>query len=163
MSKQTADLPVFLTRADVANLLRITPRQVDRLAKAGTLNKQKLSASRSGFDRTGIETHLAKLAGKGGNAPASAPASYSDATTYATEYGSPATLLTIDAPGANAAHGVGIDDWLELQGWHGCFVMVGKGRVVIAWNERLNHDGRAIMSALRKALDGVKARDLISA
>jgi hypothetical protein len=55
MSTHTDNLPVFLTRADVANLLRITPRQVDRIAAVGKLRKQKLSASRSGFERAGVE------------------------------------------------------------------------------------------------------------
>ena len=63
MGNHTADLPVFLTRKDVANLLRLSPRQVDRLAKDGTLAKQKLSASRSGFERSGVEAHLAKMKG----------------------------------------------------------------------------------------------------
>ena len=42
MTDHTANMPVFLTRADVANLLRITPRQIDRLAASGVLTKQKL-------------------------------------------------------------------------------------------------------------------------
>lgn len=52
------ETPVFLNRAEVASLLRLSPRQVDRLAAPGTLVKQKLSVSRSGFHLYGVSAYL---------------------------------------------------------------------------------------------------------
>jgi hypothetical protein len=64
MGDHTQDLPVFSTRDEVANLLRITKRHVDNFSKAGVLNNQKIGTSRSGFGRSGVDSCLHKMRGE---------------------------------------------------------------------------------------------------
>ena len=45
-------LPEFVTRDEVASVLRLSTRQVDRLTKSGALAKTKLGGSRSGSRET---------------------------------------------------------------------------------------------------------------
>ncbi len=57
----TKPLPEHVTRAEAAAVLRLSPRQVDRLARAGALKKTKLGASRSGFARDELDRYLQVL------------------------------------------------------------------------------------------------------
>ncbi|MGO4683906.1 hypothetical protein [Hyphomicrobium sp. 2TAF46] len=50
--------PEHVTRAEAAQVLRLSLRQVDRLAETGKLKKKKPSASRSGFDREDFDHYL---------------------------------------------------------------------------------------------------------
>jgi hypothetical protein len=54
-------LPEHVTRAEAAAVLRLSLRQVDRLAETGVLKKRKLSASRSGFARQDLDAYLGGL------------------------------------------------------------------------------------------------------
>lgn len=51
-------LPEHVTRAEAAKVLRLSLRQVDRLAETGVLKKRKLSANRSGFARQDLDAYL---------------------------------------------------------------------------------------------------------
>jgi hypothetical protein len=158
MGIHTADLPVFLTRQDVANLLRLSPRQVDRLAADGTLTKQKLSASRSGFERSGVETYLRQMAGNGSGAPAGAPASpsaHDDFTMFVGPggYSSSGTIMKVKLEtddGAVVAEA--LDGWLQKNGVNGCFIMGNRNVVTIYWAKSLRVD----YAMVRKAVDAVK-------
>jgi hypothetical protein len=157
MSTQTPDMPIFLTRKDVANLLRLSPRQVDRLAADGTLTKQKLSASRSGFHRDGVAEHLRKMASatSGASAPHATPSAHDDFTMFVGPggYSSTGTILKVKLEtndGALVAEA--LDAWLQKNGVHGCFVM-GNGMVVtVYWAKSLRVD----YAVVRKAVDAVK-------
>ena len=126
MANLPVETPVFLTRADVATLLRIGPRQVDRLATAGDLAKVKRSARRTGFHRDGVESYLAtKMNGANPSPIPSSPAQ--------PEYGTQASVLIVKGEGDAAGLGEAIDHWLSANGFPGCIVN-GKGNTVsIAW------------------------------
>jgi hypothetical protein len=63
MSKPLSE---HVTRAEAAKVLRLSVRQVDRLAEAGKLTKVPLSASRGGFDRQDFDPYLQSLGNDGG-------------------------------------------------------------------------------------------------
>jgi hypothetical protein len=140
MAKQTPEQPRFLTRADVANLLRLTSRQVDRLAANGTLNKQKLSASRSGFARDGVEAYLAKMAGR----PSSAP---HDETVPARErggYASEVCWLRLEIEGDPTGVGAALESWLATHGAPGILVTCAGGHVDLIWARSLPYDPKKV-------------------
>ena len=144
MANLPAETPVFLTRADVATLLRIGPRQVDRLATAGDLAKVKLAARRTGFHRDGVEAYLATKA-NGAGIPAGIPAQ--------PEYGTQASVLIVKGEGDAAGLGEAIDGWLSANGFPGCIVN-GKGNTVsIAWAWSLHYTEPQI----RRAFLGLSA------
>jgi hypothetical protein len=151
-------MPIFLTRKDVANLLRLSPRQVDRLAADGTLTKQKLSASRSGFHRDGVSEHLRRMAGTPSSAPnpQASPSAQDDFTMFVGPggYSSSGTIMKVKLEtddGAVVAEA--LDTWLQKNSVHGCFVM-GNGMVVtVYWAKSLRVD----YSMVRKAIEAVKA------
>jgi hypothetical protein len=160
MSDHTDNLPVFLTRHDVANLLRITPRQVDRIAKAGVLSKQKLSASRSGFERSGVEAYLQQMNG-GKPAPSTAPVQDGvievklGAVTghKGGEYGSRIMLLHVQAEGDVGEVAAALEWWACDQGFPGMIFNAGGGAISIMWAKTLGYDPAQV----RKALELVKA------
>ena len=79
-------LPEHVTRTEAAAVLRLSPRQVDRLARAGALKKTKLGASRSGFARDELDRYLQEL-------------NYGDkALGGAGGYASRLSLLVVDIP-----------------------------------------------------------------
>ena len=58
MTLLPARTPLFLTKEEVATILRIGERQIDKLSAQGDLNKLKLSGRRVGFHRDAIEVYL---------------------------------------------------------------------------------------------------------
>ena len=147
MTDQTANLPVFLTRSDVANLLRLSPRQVDRLATAGVLMKQKLSASRSGFERSGVESYLRTMKGSTASTP---PSAFTDFTMAGGEYGSRGIMLLVDVDGDAALVGAALDDWLPKNGVRGCMIIAGDGRVGIMWAHNLGLSPDTVRAAIER-------------
>lgn len=159
-------MPVFLTRKDVANLLRLSPRQVDRLAADGVLQKQKLSASRSGFDRTGVEQHLAKMRGQTANPSvpqASAPHAIVEGVlaggigpdgrgVSGQVYGSPTVMVVVGLEESNADAAAALDAHLAKQGFKGCLVMLGGKQITVMFAESLGYDADAI----RRVVQSVK-------
>ncbi|CCB66492.1 AlpA family transcriptional regulator [Hyphomicrobium sp. MC1] len=122
-------LPEHVTRAEVAEVLRLSLRQVDRLAKDGTLKKVKLSASRSGFEREDLDRYLQTLAGGDG-------------------YVSRIALLTIEIP-AGAHHDINeLAERLDAslcQRLPGCLVKVDGRKINIAWNAALGYRPEQIL------------------
>ena len=112
-------MPIFLTRREAAERLRLTTRQVDRLAKDGVLTKQKLSSHRSGFDRSGLEAHLAKLGG-----PARAPI-----TDGGLEYGTRGQILIVKLEDPADGVAAALERVLCDNGLVGC-ILHGRGDTI---------------------------------
>ena len=146
MTNHTDNLPVFLTRADVANLLRITPRQIDRLAASGVLTKQKLSASRSGFERSGVEAHLAKM--KGGKSVTPGIPTSMEAGMFGASYSSRMMILKLAAEGVTPVVGEALDWWLRENGFPGLIVMTFEDFIVVMWTKSTGYDSAKITAMI---------------
>lgn len=163
MIAQAPDSAVFLTRADVANLLRLTRRSVDRLAKDGELQKIKLGKSRSGFHPVSVERYLAKLnasasapqgsASRSGHIEVDAISGFSNVGHIGGEYGSRCIVLVVEAEGATAEVAEALDDYLATNGFAGCLVTFGGGSISVIWAKSIGYQPDAI----RKAIVQVKA------
>lgn len=122
-------LPEHVTRAEVAETLRLSLRQVDRLARDGTLKKVKLSASRSGFDRGDLDRYLQSLTGSDG-------------------YVSRIATLTVEIPSGipysvnELAERLDASLCLRLPG---CLVKVDGSKIQIAWNAALGYTPEQIL------------------
>ena len=125
-------LPEYVTRAEAAAVLRLSPRQVDRLAKAGTLKKTKLSASRSGFDREDFERYLQSLRDGGG-------------------YVSKIAVLVVEIP-IDVPHDINRLaerlDAILCQRRPGCLVKMDGRKIHIAWNAALGYAPEQILQAV---------------
>ena len=155
-------------------------REVDRLAAAGDLTKQKLSARRSGFHRDGVEAYLAERAvriGVPARVPASpAPSPSQSLPTGVTSavsssevrrraadagerpgYGSPVTLLIVEVADG-FAHDVGaaLDYGLAMNGCPGCIITTHDGRLTIAWANTLPYTEAIIRKAIKRATAAVR-------
>ena len=148
MANLPAETPVFLTRADVATLLRIGSRQVDRLATAGDLAKVKLSARRTGFHRDGVEAYLATKA-NGAGIPAGIPDSIP-------EYGTRAQILIVKVEGPADGVAAAVERVLVDNGLVGC-ILHGRGDTIsIAWADSLPYCENDMRRALRMATAAVR-------
>ena len=148
MANLPPDSPVFLTRGDVATLLRIGPRQVDRLATAGELNKVKLATRRTGFHRDGVEAYLAaKVNGANPSPNPSSPAP---------EYGTSASILIVKVEGSADGVAAAVERVLVDNGLIGC-ILHGRGDTIsIAWADSLPYCENDMRRALRMATSAVR-------
>ena len=132
-------LPEHVTRTEAAAVLRLSPRQVDRLARAGALKKTKLGASRSGFARDELDRYLQEL-------------NYGDkALGGAGGYASRLSLLVVDIP-TDTPHDINqlaerLDALLCLR-MPGCWVKVRGRQFYIMWNEALGYTPEQIFQVL---------------
>lgn len=129
-------LPEYVTRAEAAETLRLSPRQIDRLARAGALKKVKLSASRSGFEREEFERYLQEL-----NA--------SKRTNIAAEgYSSKFSLLVVDIP-ADIGHDINQLaenlDALLCRRLPGCWIKVESRQIYVMCNAGLGYTAEQIL------------------
>lgn len=116
-------LPEHVTRAEVAKVLRLSLRQVDRLAKAGALKKKKLSAARSGFDREDFNQYL-KSAGRGD------------------DYTSLLATLSLEFPVDSPFNINQAAEWLDgvlSEKLPGCLIKVRHEKIEISWNAQLGY------------------------
>ncbi|CAA2141355.1 hypothetical protein [Hyphomicrobium sp. ghe19] len=125
-------LPDHVTRAEVAAALRLSLRQVDRLAAAGTLTKKKLGARRSGFDREEFDRYL-KSIGEGEG--------------YASPVGSFSFTLPPESPLTCNAVAAKLDEILATS-LPGCLVNAADGAVHIVWNAALGYTTEQILQAV---------------
>lgn len=122
-------LPEHVTRAEAAEVLRLSLRQVDRLARDGALKKVKLSASRSGFGREDLDQYLQNLAGGDG-------------------YVSRIAQLTVEIP---TGTGYDINELAErldaslCQRLPGCLIKVDGRQIHVAWNAALGYTPEQIL------------------
>ena len=123
-------LPDHVTRAEVAAALRLSLRQVDRLAKSGVLTKKKLSAARSGFDRRDFDHYLQSI-GEG----------------YVSPVGSFSFSLPADSPRSCNAVAKKLDAILADR-LPGCLVKSGGGEIHIVWNAALGYTPEQILEAV---------------
>jgi hypothetical protein len=161
MGKQTPDTAIFLTRQDVANLLRMTPHNVDLLARKGKLEKTKLGPGRTGIHRDSVSQYLANL-----NASVSAgvsPAKLDQPGEFTLgaipghvgdAYGSTGMMVHVKADWDRLGEvAEALDGWLTRNGFPGCFVMAGNGAISVMWAKSIGYRHEPV----RKAIDGVKA------
>ena len=135
----TKPLPEHVTRAEAAAVLRLSPRQVDRLARAGALKKTKLGASRSGFARDELDRYLQVL-------------NYDDkALGGAGGYASRLSLLVVDIP-TDVPHDINQLaerlDALLCRRMPGCWVKVRGRQFYIMWNEALGYTPDAVFNVV---------------
>lgn len=109
-------------------MLRLSLRQVDRLAETGLLRKQKLSANRSGFAREDLDAYLG---GHGHMSPV-------DSFSFTLPAGS--TMLC-DAVAAR------LDEILATS-LPGCLVKAADGEIHIIWNASLRYAPERILESL---------------
>jgi hypothetical protein len=165
MGKQTPDTAIFLTRQDVANLLRMTPHNVDLLARKGKLEKTKLGPGRTGIHRDSVSQYLANLnssVSTSVSAPQSAhaiPSGAHEVNMVGDNFGSAGMALYVDVDGDVAQVSAALDAWLPSQGVRGCFIMDRAGRVVVLWARNLGLDPAVV----RKAVEAVKVTVLHAA
>jgi predicted DNA-binding transcriptional regulator AlpA len=120
-------LPEILTREETAATLRLSPRQIDRLARAGKLRKRKLGARRSGFLREDVEAHIRR----------------------ATEYVSPFGIVRIDLAGRVDQNDVAQRiDALLVKECPGCLVRVRRSYVDVIWHAALGYTPGQIRRSL---------------
>ncbi|MGO4682347.1 helix-turn-helix transcriptional regulator [Hyphomicrobium sp. 2TAF46] len=122
-------LPEHVTRAEVAETLRLSLRQVDRLAKEGTLKKLKLSASRSGFEREDFDRYLQTLTGGDG-------------------YVSRIAVLAVEIPTGIPYTVNELAERLDAslcQRLPGCLIKVDGRKIQIAWNAALGYTPEQIL------------------
>ena len=142
--QDSAKQTVYLTRKEVAAWLRLTPRQVDRMASGGVLAKQKLSARRSGFSQDGVAAYIASR----NASPSASP--LIDASDDA-GYHPRVTMLVFDVEGSADTLGeVGraADGWLAKSGFPGCIVHTAKGQLFIAWAWSLPYDTAVVRASI---------------
>jgi hypothetical protein len=132
-------LPEHVTRTEAAAVLRLSHRQVDRLARVGALKKTKLSASRSGFAREELERYLQDL-----NA-----AKKNDSADGA--YASQLTLLVVDIPN-DIPHDINRLaerlDALLCRRMPGCWLKVRGKQFYIMWNAALGYTPDAVLNVV---------------
>ena len=133
MTQDTA-LPEHLTRKEVARVLRLSPRQVDTLAKQGKLKKKKLSDLRSGFARDEIDRYLRQC-------------NSSDRQYYRSKWVVYFMRLPWDDPKAGYAAGLVIDDHLSKR-LPGCSVTVDGTLAMIHWPPSLKYTKEEMERAL---------------
>lgn len=126
------NLPDHLTRAEVADVLRVSPRQVDRLARSGALTKVKLSASRSGFERGELDRYLRSMRGAGSYH------SQLEATLLQLPRGTPLDLVSRLAELADAN--------LRREGLS-CIVSTEDRAIIISWNAALGYTAERVQRA----------------
>ena len=127
-------LPEHVTRAEAATVLRLSLRQVDRLAKSGVLKKAKLSASRSGFAREDLDQYLTSLAGAEG-------------------YRSPLGNLTLGVPTGSPLscnEAAPLIDQLLNKRLPGCIVYIQDGCIQISWNAALCYSQEQVFESLKR-------------
>jgi len=123
-------LPEHVTRAEAAEVLRLSLRQVDRLAATGQLKKRKLSANRSGFAREDLDAYL------GGHGYMSPVESFS--------FSLPAdSKVTCDTAAARL-------DEILATALPGCLVCARDGAIHVIWNTALGYTPEQISEALRQ-------------
>lgn len=132
-------LPEHVTRAEAAEVLRLSPRQVDRLARSGALKKTKLSASRSGFAREELERYLQDL-----NAE-------KKASLWPAGYSSKLALLVVDIP-TDTLHDInqlaeGLDVLL-CRRLPGCWVKVQGRQIHVMCNAALGYTPEQILKVV---------------
>lgn len=173
MTVDLRDLPTFLTREDVANLLRLRAvRSVDRLVERGELKRSKLTARRTGFHRNDVGDLLERR----GNAvirPGGAPASAPPVSPFQAQrepwlaegeielkghgpmrYASPMWAYRVKIEGgADPAIAEALDHWLAGHGCRGCIVALGDADLTVMWARRLPYTAKQI----RRAIERVKA------
>jgi hypothetical protein len=131
----TKPLPEHVTRHEAATVLRLSTRQVDRLAETGKLRKVKLSANRSGFERADLDRYLQSLGNAGDG------------------YVSPVEALTIKLALDSAAdtdRAAKILDELLNERFPGCLVRVTDGDIQIVWNAALGYTAQQISESLKR-------------
>jgi len=136
MSKRN-DLPQYLTRQEVAKVLRLGTRQVDRLVRQGELHKTKLSASRSGIPRDDLERYLAQRQGN------------------ENFYGSPCTVRVLYLPRSDRelGHAVGAAiDTALAKVLPGCMVTVNGKRVAIMVPASAGHSPEDVEREIQKII-----------
>lgn len=126
------NLPDHLTRAEVADVLRVSPRQVDRIAKSGALTKVKLGASRSGFERGELDRYLRSMKGAGYH-------SQLEATMLQLPHATPLALVSQTAELADAN--------LRREGLS-CIVSTDDRAIVISWNTALGYTAERVQRAV---------------
>jgi len=126
-------LPEHVTRKEAAKVLRLSVRQVDRLAKSGALKKTKLSTSRSGFEREDFDRYLRSIgAGEG--------------------YTSPVSALTISLPiesPIDLDRAAEMIDGVLTERFPGCLIKVEDGHIHIVWNAALGYTSEQISEWLK--------------
>ncbi|MBA2127567.1 hypothetical protein DLM45_15250 [Hyphomicrobium methylovorum] len=127
-------LPEHVTRAEAAKVLRLSLRQVDRLAKSGDLKKTKLGARRSGFERNDFERYLA--------------ATGNGSTGYVSPLASLIIGIEFDTP-AELNRAAELLDGILSERFPGCILRVDSQDIVIAWNAALGYTAERISGALR--------------
>ena len=126
-----APLPQHVTRAEAAEVLRISSRQVDRLAKAGKLRKRRLSGSRRGFLREDLDHYLSEL---------------SDGTGYASPFG----CLKLEPPVSCDLNTLAKRvDAVLIAHLPGCLVVARRGSVDVIWNAALGYTPAKVFEELR--------------
>ncbi|HVX37334.1 MAG TPA: hypothetical protein VHC71_14055 [Hyphomicrobium sp.] len=126
-------LPEHVTRAEAAAVLRLSLRQVDRLAEAGRLKKVSLSASRSGFEREDFDRYLQSIGAAEG-------------------YTSPVKALTISLPvdsPIDMNRAAALLDALLVERFPGCLIKVDAEHIQIVWNAALDYTAEQISESLR--------------
>lgn len=127
-------LPEHITRAEAAAVLRLSLRQVDRLAEAGKLKKVSLSANRRGFARDDLDRCLQSIgAGEG--------------------YTSPVSALTISLPVDSAIdmnRAAALLDALLAERFPGCLIRVDAEHIQIVWNAALGYTSEQISDSLTR-------------
>lgn len=127
-------LPEHVTRAEAAAVLRLSLRQVDRLAEAGRLKKVSLSANRRGFARDDLDRYLQSVgAGEG--------------------YTSPVGVLTLSLPVDNPIdmnRAAALLDALLAERFPGCLIKVDAGHIQIVWNAALGYTAERISDSLTR-------------
>ena len=132
-------LPEHATRTEAAAALRLSPRQVDRLARSGVLKKTKLSASRSGFAREELERYLQDLN----------TSKKSDGTVQG--YSSQLSLLVVDIP-TDIRHDINelaerLDALLCLR-LPGCWIKVRGRQIYVMCNAALRYTPDQILQVV---------------
>jgi hypothetical protein len=126
-------LPEHVIRAEAAAVLRLSVRQVDRLARSGALTKTKLSTSRSGFEREDFDRYLQSI-GKGDG------------------YTSSVSALTISLPIESPVEldrAAEILDGVLSERFPGCLIKVEGGDLHIVWNVTLGYTAEQISELLK--------------
>ncbi|MGO4683962.1 hypothetical protein [Hyphomicrobium sp. 2TAF46] len=125
-------LPDHVTRAEVATALRLSLRQVDRLAKSGALKKTKLSASRSGFERDDFDRYLQSI-GLGDG------------------YVSPVGSFSFSLPAQSSLSCNAVAKKLDeifAKSLPGCLVKAADSEIHIIWNAALGYTPEQILESL---------------
>jgi hypothetical protein len=122
-------LPEHVTRSEAAKVLRLSLRQVDRLAEAGVLTKKQLSANRTGFAREDLDTYL----GSTGDGFISPVGSFSFTLPADSDLDLNTVAERLDA--------------ILAERLPGCLVKTANGEIHVIWNAALGYTPEQILKA----------------